>query len=350
MKCFKLVAQRFFPEKTYNKKEVEWRRNHIAETLGNVMFVHGGIDEAENFLSDFWILEFSTLKWNRVDYRGKPPPALAYHSSAVVIDHDRLVHPLYSIYRTPDVPADKNIGKKVTHEGLYIFGGMDEERNCRNDLRILKIGRRPVEWYTPKINGTPPTGRINAQLNFYNDLQILILHGGRNDKDKRLVFNDIFVLDLIAMTWIKTGYTSNIPKDRTEHKSVIYGDKLIIFGGINSFKYLPTDLCIFNLDFQSNKKGRRDTLEYKMKVNDNVFNIAEKTENKRSSKSNLPRLNTVIDTTPVTRKSMKSFNTTINSVTKEITPLIDASRLKDLIRFTGSYGKTATEGAQDSNV
>ena len=186
-------------KKILNKKDVEWRRNHISVVVGNVMLIHGGIDEYDIILSDTWILDFSNYKWYKLETKGSTPPPLAYHCCTLVYDERLYLN--WHIYKSTIDPA-KQYEKKIKIDGLYIYGGMDDHRNINNDLRILKIGKRPCEWITPTISGKPPSGRVNSKMNFYKELGILILHGGRNDKELNIISNCRFYLiksDLVLM-------------------------------------------------------------------------------------------------------------------------------------------------------
>jgi hypothetical protein len=98
------VGQKFINESCYNKNEMKWRKNHIAESLGTHMLIFGGIDDYGNVLSDTWLLEFVNLRWIKIEPKGYKPPPLAYHSSCFVIAREKLNHQSYSIFKFPDLP------------------------------------------------------------------------------------------------------------------------------------------------------------------------------------------------------------------------------------------------------
>jgi hypothetical protein len=245
--------------------EVKWRRNHIAHAVGGMMLIHGGILETEKITNELILIEFSTIQCSPCLTKGKSP-FLAYHCSEYVIENERLNKVSYNIYKGSQLIEGKN-SAKIKYEGIYLFGGIDEEYNLKNDLYILKIGRKPCEWIKPKITSPIPPARINATLNFYNELNILILHGGRNDQLKKNIFFDIWLFDLENFFWIKAKTAPINPIERTEHCSIIYNNKMLILGGLNLKKYNPMDFLILNIDLHHDKEKERDILKDKEKKN-----------------------------------------------------------------------------------
>lgn len=244
-----------------------WRKNHVAHAIGNLMVLHGGILENGKITNDLAAIEFDTLKMNRLEYSGISP-YLAFHCSDFVLDGEKTNNIYYNIYKGLKTQELKLV-YRIKHEGIYFFGGLDEENNYRNDLYILKVGRKPLEWIQPKTNGISPSARILATLNFYQELNILILHGGRNDRLKQSIFSDIWVFDLENFKWIKAiAYPFN-PKDRAEHSSVMFNNQLLILGGLNLKKYSSMDFFVVNADLYNNKFKEKEILkemEYKNKT------------------------------------------------------------------------------------
>ena len=82
-------------EKTFNKLNFKWRRNHNAEMVGNHMVVYGGIDDDGKVLDDLWALDLNlTLRWNIIDTKGRQK-ALAHHCTALIISSEKkIIHSL----------------------------------------------------------------------------------------------------------------------------------------------------------------------------------------------------------------------------------------------------------------
>jgi len=130
-------------------------------------------------------------------------------------------------------------------EGIYFFGGIDRNGKyaTNSELTILRINEKPCKWDTIHINGQCPAPRKLSTINYNEVLQILIVYGGKNDESNvDITFNDFFIMDLINLIWYKVKIFDGIPKERYEHSSVVFDDKLIVFGGMDSKMYIPSDL------------------------------------------------------------------------------------------------------------
>ena len=113
-----------------------------------------------------------------------------------------------------------------------------------------------MDFFTIKSKGKTPAPRTNATLNFYEDLQVLILFGGKNDLNNGVFYNDFHVFDLENFSWSRVIIYDKIPCERAEHSSVIFANKLYIFGGINMNKYMGSDFYVINLDLWEKKRKK----------------------------------------------------------------------------------------------
>ena len=127
-----------------------------------------------------------------------------------------------------------------------MFGGLDINRKANNELRFVKIGKKPVDILLVKQKGSVPTPRTSSSLNYYETLNVLILFGGKNEKLEK-VYNDLYVFDLDLFVWVRVNLFDQVPGERAEHSAVVYKDKYIIFGGININNYLGSDFNFVNL-------------------------------------------------------------------------------------------------------
>jgi hypothetical protein len=220
--------------------------------IGGLMYIHGGISENDTFLSDNWVFEIPNGKWIKLDYKGESP-TLAHHCACLVIEPEKVKN--YHVYRQPDL-TNKSFIKKIRLEGLYVWGGIDEQGNYNSELRILKTGKKPCEWITPTLNGMGPSGRVNSTMNFYKEMNIIILHGGRNDTESKIISREFWIVDLEKLAWKKVGTTGQVPKERTEHGALVYNDTLVILGGINAFKFNSMELCLVDLSFDGAQRTK----------------------------------------------------------------------------------------------
>lgn len=240
---------------SYNDKncKVSFRRSHNSIMIGHIIMISGGIDINNNYLSDCWLFNTETRQWSPLDIKGRMPPPLGYHSSVLAFEKDRLIDANSPIYAKPQ-SFGMNL-PDIKEEGVFFFGGMNDNRIPTNMLYVMKIGQKPVEFYIPTVYGQPPYPRISATMNFYSPLNMIIIHGGRNDTVTPSFYNDYYLIDLETMNWIRPKFadTDEISIDRAEHCSFINQTKLYIFGGVNISSFMNFDFEIVNLDFIQEK-------------------------------------------------------------------------------------------------
>ena len=251
-----------------NGEKPENRKSHIAIFVGPQMLIHGGINVDGKILDDSYLFNMHTLTWNKcIINKICEHPKLWGHACCLVIPGQILYNPKFSIYSFPefDTVKKKNIKKK----GLFVFGGKSNEDGLSNQLWILLMGKKPLEWLKVDTKGKPPIARYFHTMNFYERGNYVIIHGGRNDifSDKSAL-NDTFLLNLENFEWLEVKLYSNISNfnvaNRCGHQSIIYSDKLIILGGMNNNNYLGSSLLIINLDFSYSNNLFKDNVESKL--------------------------------------------------------------------------------------
>jgi hypothetical protein len=109
---------------------------------------------------------------------------------------------------------------------LYIFGGKNEKGNLSNDLWIVRVGHKPIEWIKAETVGKKPSGRYLHSMNYYEEGNYLIVYGGKNDIDSISIFNDIYLFELSRFEWIEIKVFSDSPINvyrRCGHIGIISG-------------------------------------------------------------------------------------------------------------------------------
>ena len=100
----------------------------------------------------------------------------------------------------------------------------------------------------------------------------MILFGGRNDAISDVyALNDLYILDLFSFDWINVRLYNSDPRinvvKRCGHCSILYDDKLFVFGGMNSGNFVGSALFVVDLDFDYDPKRAvvidKDTPNYK---------------------------------------------------------------------------------------
>ena len=294
--CYDINEQKFSVEVCMNKYGVTWRSFHIAEILGQYMFIYGGGDEKGNILSDPWALDLERMKWEPAKFNTDILPKRKFHCSCQVFPPQKKYHSKFSLFKVYSEPGLFN-STKILVEGIYIFGGIDENLKCTNDILIIKRGR-PLQLYKAIIKGKPPVPRCESTMNFYEKLNVVVIYGGKNEYSKYgPYFNDMYFLDVEILTWIKIELNSNDNFfTRGRHCSCIVDNEIIIFGGRNDNFLVKTDLLIGNLDVgESTKIIRAGEIMKNKKIkkgkNDNELINFEQEYNSNNA-SDKPDINT----------------------------------------------------------
>lgn len=80
---------------------------------------------------------------------------------------------------------------KLAEEGIYIFGGRLGNGEATNEIRVIKIGSKPLicKKLETKVfaliyeilKGIGPTPRYMHSMNYYEEMNLTIIYGGRDD-------------------------------------------------------------------------------------------------------------------------------------------------------------------------
>ena len=247
------------------------RRNHISCLIGQQMFIHGGVTENDEILDDSYLLNLnSNLNWSKTNIIPiLIPPKLAYHSCSLVITSEINNNSKFSIYKIPNTFSAQKLSIRIKELGLYVFGG--KNKKICNDMWLLKIGKRPLEWIKLFTHGKQPYPRYLCSMNFFEKGNFIVIHGGKTIiNDEKFALNDTYLFELYRYEWIRVDYgeKEKIVRPRCSHCSVICRNKLFIFGGINDKSFNGSKFFIINLDV--NKAKERLILKENKIINDTV--------------------------------------------------------------------------------
>jgi hypothetical protein len=262
--CYDILEKKFSVEMCMNKFSVTWRSYHIAEMLGQYMFIYGGVDEKGNVLAEPWALDIDRMRWEPAKFSTEVLPKRKFHCSCQVFAPQKKYHSKFNLFKVYSEPGLFN-STKILVEGIYMFGGVDENLKCSNDVLIIKRGK-PLQLFKAITKGVAPAPRCECSMDFFEKLDVVIIYGGRNDGSKyQPFFNDMFFLDVENLNWINIELNSNENfSPRSKHCSCIADNELIIFGGTNQ-KFLKSDLLVCNLDIGESSKLIRATKFFKVK-------------------------------------------------------------------------------------
>lgn len=229
LEIYNLEDNSWYLPNCFTKSTLKLRKNHIAQVVGSIMLIHGGISEEGEYLNDTYMFSLTSLKWmpvsvqtevidkldsshtksdfkmtknkllnldldkmtaNNKDNPVVPPPKLAYHCSCIVLPDEIILNSKLNIYKFPDI--SKRFLLKYREKGIFVFGGKNSENNddINSNMYVLRLGLKPLQWALVETDGKPPCPRYLCSMTFKENLNIIIIHGGKNDSTSHL--NEIY--------------------------------------------------------------------------------------------------------------------------------------------------------------
>lgn len=79
------------------------------------------------------------------------------------------------------------------------------------DLKILRTDIKPMQWIVPDTKGLSPKPRYGHTMDFSQEFNFIIIHGGNNDDESDVYFNDLFILNVNNCNWIKIQVHGTTP-------------------------------------------------------------------------------------------------------------------------------------------
>ncbi|CDW83005.1 kelch motif family protein [Stylonychia lemnae] len=166
----------------------------------------------------------------------------------------------------------------IEEEGMYIFGGLDDQTQPSNDLFIIQIDQYKIHQIKKLITfGKIPAKRFMHSMNLFQQSNVLIITGGRNDNlPQNNILGDMHVLYLDSLTWIEVSFCSAKIIPRFQFQSVIIDTKLIIIGGMNSSYKIMHDYEVIELDQETNFQNHASKYLFKKMGSFLRANLAKK--------------------------------------------------------------------------
>lgn len=112
---------------------------------------------------------------------------------------------------------------------ILIYGGFNKEYLTD----YYSFNTLNNTWTQADIDGDGPSPRERDTLAQYIEDK-LILFGGyycSPDMEVEKYFNDLYVLNLSLMEWIKPAVEGSLPQQRSAHTANIIKGKMYVFGG-----------------------------------------------------------------------------------------------------------------------
>ena len=280
-----------FNTQTYEWEQIHYgglffhRTLHVCSLVAHHMLLYGGLNEEGTFESGLLALNLGTFKWMPCPTQGDEPGPLIYQACCSVIHPDRASKKSFSLFKNPSDMKYTQFSR-VKHEGVYFFGGRRKDGFATNTLHVLRVGRKPLEWFQPETKGRCPPPRYGHCMLHFEAMNTVVVFGGRNDtllerktKVEENFLNDMWLLQLDTLTWGQVMCIGEVPAPRYCFTAGIYGSRLVIFGGLNSQQYNNSDMYVCELDPMLSKQyeaeKNRKILEFKKELARNKFGGAE---------------------------------------------------------------------------
>lgn len=76
-------------------------------------------------------------EWREYEVANQPGQGIAFHRACVVVSPNKTK---VNLFKLVENRSDKGLNK-IQEEGIYFFGGKNQDDDLLNTLRILKIGK-----------------------------------------------------------------------------------------------------------------------------------------------------------------------------------------------------------------
>jgi len=239
------------------------RVGHTSAVIGSIIYVFGGRGGAEMTPLDeagaVWSFSTSDFRWTRLDPPADTPyPAPRSYHSMTSTPHSLIVHAgcppsgrlrdtwefsLSTLTWTqlPDAPGDERGGPGLcrTATSLFRFGGYNGKHEI-GDLDILDCREETVgEWATAAKATQSPGARSVCGFHAVDDRLVLLFGEGKpsptGGHDAAGTFwDDVWVYDTTTKTWEMAEQHGDKLQERGWFASDVWGDKVVVWGGIDS--------------------------------------------------------------------------------------------------------------------
>jgi hypothetical protein len=228
------IHAKLWEQVPWREKVVYGRKYHAAVMIGQNMLVHGGIKPSNNVIDEMILFNITNNKWTDVQNVSNSPGQLAGHKLVLILENERL--PYESSLSLRSLPKLTSIKRVIKNEGIYCFGGINDEGVCNNDLQFLNLNSNRLEWKFVETKGSQPHPRYLHSMDYLESLVSLVIFGGRKNKpsDKdTYYFNDLWIFHIPTSHWGNVKIFGDVPEERYSHASGISGSSIMIFGGNN---------------------------------------------------------------------------------------------------------------------
>jgi len=246
-----------------SKGDIPSERGHCAvSTIGSNLFLFGGTKYGEGY-NDLFVLDVDKLEWKKLSTTGTIPiprwgSSMTSFGKFLILFGGETINGLQSeLYvldtgtMTWSIPNQsgagpsprKNHTSTLYGKNLFIYGG-EGIKTENHALLILNLEK--WEWSYPSQGGegAPEPRKGHSAAIFKNRL---LIFGGWGTRAFEY-FDDMWILDLDSLQWFKAKKKGPVPAPRAGHASVVFKDKLFVWGGWGSGSHPWNEIHYMDVD------------------------------------------------------------------------------------------------------
>jgi hypothetical protein len=235
------------------------------------MVIFGGRNAAGDALTDVYALDLGTATWQQLTPSGNHPKGSVFitavycpvRHSMIVFDgndmgngHDQVCELLLDSMKWreispsgshPEARWSYSVFLDPDNNRLIVFGGQTQSGQFVNDVWALGLDPGNEKWTQLSPGGSPPGGRSNCATGFDQSGRQAYFFAGFN-YNQREFYNDVYCLDLDAVTWTCVSVSGQLPSERRCPVGVFdqWNRNFLVFGGEDYYGY-PGDWYFMNV-------------------------------------------------------------------------------------------------------
>ena len=94
--------------------------------------------------------------------------------ACLVLEQNQLINEALNVYYKP--PSEKKTLRLLKSDGVFFFGGCNENKIPTNLFFKMVIGVKPAFFEIPEIRGLGPSPRIEASMNFNSENNLIVIY------------------------------------------------------------------------------------------------------------------------------------------------------------------------------
>ena len=187
---------------------------HSAIVKNDQMYIFGGSDGSQEFNRTL-VFNLKTLACRSIlPENNACPPPLDSHSACLYEDG--------------------------TAAWMVVFGGFAAGERSSS---VYTLNLASEKWKQAQTS-RGPEGRSNQSAVIYKDH--MYIFGGTSEEGEKLC--DLWKLDLRTYHWEQVDCSGEVPSGRSGHSAVLYGDVMIVFGGMKDITKETNDMYSYHFD------------------------------------------------------------------------------------------------------